>query len=319
MTIQFPLFLPQLQELVKIEPQELAKKGFSFFDIRSVTTEHKYSLQNHFIGSITHSLQYYCIRTITHSKKIMTSDELHLLPKHLLKQIQIHCLSTRVLLATQEVLPWQNSKCTITYENSVLHFINTYLFDQYFVAIPTLDISNKKMEVGHGVYTINLSSADFKNDQPILRLMREDGCVGVSFLLKLGNGHKVPWTLMQANENNIHIWHIFQTCALFKNISIKITDLNRAHLQAKKALADVDHLDDTDQIDIDNEKISQHDLVPTALSFMDRMNTVDPLYLLIKKLRQLILGKTLYALSSIEPLTWREPETPLQIHKISLF
>ena len=212
MIIQFPPFYP-LQELLHKETNEIVQTGFPYFDLRWLRNDES-------------SLKNICLNSIVHSPSLMLSEDLKSLPLELLEKTHIKHLLDRVFNATQEIFPWVNSPENSNQKNNVIQFINEYVFDKFLVAFPTLDVKNKDIKVGNDEFSIDISLSDFEINKSILRLMRENACVGISFLLEMENGSNVPWTLMQGYAEDPHIWCPFQKCLLCPpSTFLKIEDL----------------------------------------------------------------------------------------------
>lgn len=274
MIIQFPPYYP-LEKLLQKETKEIVQTGFPYFDLRWLRNEES-------------SLKNICLNSIVHSPSLLISEDLKNLPVELLEKIDIKYIQNRVFNATQEIFLWVNSPENPNKKNNVFQFLNEYVFDKFFVAFPTLDITKKDIEVGNDEFSIDISLSDFEINKPILRLMRENACVGISFLLEMENGSNIPWTLMQGHAEDPHIWCPFQKCLLCPpSTFLNIEDLEQSQKYAQEAIEEI-LIADNSQLYLDPIDL---------INFWRSQNNI---YLLVKTLRQLVSGKSIDVIDSAD-------------------
>jgi hypothetical protein len=129
--------------------------------------------------------------------------------------------------------------------------------------------------------------------------MRGDACVGISLLLKLENGSKSPWTLMQVNADDPDIWCPFQKCLLCPHsIFLILEDLKLSQNYARDIMEKVMTEENLDLIKL--------------ISFWRSQKNI-PLF--VRMLRQLVSGKSINVIDSLYIETGRLPA----VVKASLF
>jgi hypothetical protein len=272
MIIQFPSSYP-LKELWQMEIPEIEKNGFPYFDSRW------FKEKDTTLGTL-------CINVILNNPSKFTPEMLKKLPTELIEKIKARGLEKHVREAVANLPLWLNVPDNLLQGKNVFHFINEFVFNGLILALPVLDVNKKKIEVGHGEYSFDITEADFGVKNSILRIMRGGACVGVSFLLELSNGLKTPWTIMQGFNDHPNIWCPFQKEALICHPSMlfNIQDL----VLAKKRVEEV----------IDRVYVMSP-LWTSPLVLLDFWKTQDPIHLFIWSFRQLLSGQSISVIESL--------------------